>query len=60
MLKIVALVKYTPELAGGRHFAADFTVDRDAVAGRLSELDEYTAEQALQLAETHPETESPT
>jgi electron transfer flavoprotein beta subunit len=54
--KIVALIKYTPELTAGRKFAADFTVDRDAVAGRISELDEYTAEQAIKLAETHPET----
>jgi electron transfer flavoprotein beta subunit len=50
VLRIVALIKYAPELDGGRRFAADNTVDRAAVAGRLSELDEYTAEQALQVA----------
>jgi electron transfer flavoprotein beta subunit len=48
MLRIIALVKYTPELTGDRRFADDFTVDREG--GRLSELDEYTAEQALRLA----------
>ena len=50
VLKIVALIKYTPELVGDRRFADDFTVDRGAVPGRISELDEYTAEQAIQLA----------
>jgi electron transfer flavoprotein beta subunit len=50
VLRIVALIKYTPELDRDRRFAADHTVDREAVAGRLSELDEYTAEQALQVA----------
>jgi electron transfer flavoprotein beta subunit len=52
MLKIVALVKHTPELTGDRHFASDLTVDRPGVAHVLSELDEYTAEQALRLAES--------
>jgi electron transfer flavoprotein beta subunit len=49
MLRIIALVKYTPELTGDRRFADDFTVDRED--GRLSELDEHTAEQAIRLAE---------
>jgi electron transfer flavoprotein beta subunit len=57
VLKIVALVKFTPELVGGRRFAADNTVDRAAVDGRLSELDEYTAEQALQLSAAAGEAE---
>jgi electron transfer flavoprotein beta subunit len=52
VLRIVALVKYTPDLVSDRHFAQDFTVDRATVANVLSELDEYTAEQALRLAET--------
>ena len=56
MPKIVALIKYTPELTAGRKFAADFTVDRNAVAGRISELDEYTAEQAIKLSEANPGT----
>jgi electron transfer flavoprotein beta subunit len=49
MLRIIALVKYTPELTGDRRFADDLTVDR--AGSRLSELDEYTAEQAIRLAE---------
>jgi electron transfer flavoprotein beta subunit len=56
-MKIVALVKYTPDSTGDRHFAADQTVDRDAVSGVLSELDEYTVEQALQVAEANSGTE---
>lgn len=52
MLKIVALIKYTPELTADPGFAADLTLDRDGVPCRLSELDEYTAEQAVRLAET--------
>jgi electron transfer flavoprotein beta subunit len=51
--RIVALVKHTPDIDGDRHFAADGTLDRAAVEGRLSELDEYTAEQAIQLAAKH-------
>lgn len=50
-MKIVALVKYTPELTADPRFAPDLTLDRAAVPGRLSELDEYTAEQAIRLAE---------
>jgi electron transfer flavoprotein beta subunit len=50
VLRITALVKYVPE-ATDRRFAADLTLDRDSVPGRLSELDEYTAEQAIRLAE---------
>lgn len=57
MLRIVALVKYTPDLSSDRHFADDLTVDRAAVSSVLSELDEYTAEQALRLAETLNEVE---
>lgn len=51
MLRITALVKHTPELTGNRRFAADLTLDRQA-GGRLSELDEHTAEQAIRLAES--------
>src|ERR1700678_2530586 len=57
MLRITALVKHTPELTGDRRFAADFTLDREAVDGRLSELDEHTAEQAIKLAEGAGEAE---
>jgi electron transfer flavoprotein beta subunit len=51
MLRITALVKHTPELTGDRRFAADLALDREATEGRLSELDEHTAEQAIRLAE---------
>jgi electron transfer flavoprotein beta subunit len=49
--RIVALIKYTPDLTSERHFAADSTVDRAATPGRLSELDEYAAEQSLRIVE---------
>ncbi|MGW0737382.1 electron transfer flavoprotein subunit beta/FixA family protein [Streptomyces sp. NPDC002851] len=49
-LRIVVTVKYVPDATGDRHFANDLTVDRDAVDGLLSELDEYAVEQALQIA----------
>ncbi|WP_343072978.1 electron transfer flavoprotein subunit beta/FixA family protein [Sphaerisporangium rubeum] len=51
VLKVVVLVKYTPDLTGTVRFADDGTVDRDAVEGQLSELDEYAAEQALRISE---------
>jgi electron transfer flavoprotein beta subunit len=57
MLRITALVKHTPELTGDRRFAADLTLDREAAGGRLSELDEHTAEQAIKLAEGAAEAE---
>src|SRR5512141_2395970 len=50
-MKIVVLVKHVPDAASDRSFAADQTVDRAAVDNRLSELDEYAVEQALQLVE---------
>ena len=50
-MKIVVLVKHVPDAAGNRGFAADRTTDRAAVDGRLSELDEYAVEQALQVVE---------
>ncbi len=50
-MKIVVLVKYVPEPTATWKFASDFSVDRGAVEGRLSELDEYAVEQAAQLAE---------
>ncbi|MFE2432769.1 electron transfer flavoprotein subunit beta/FixA family protein [Streptomyces sp. NPDC059373] len=57
MPKIVALVKHTPDLASDRSYADDLTVDRDGVDCHLSELDEYTAEQAITLSENVPATE---
>jgi electron transfer flavoprotein beta subunit len=50
--KIVVLVKYTPDLTSDRSFLPDGTVDRAGVPGRLSELDEHAAEQALQVQES--------
>lgn len=55
-MRIVVPVKHVPDTAAERGFAADHTVDRAAVAGRLSELDEYAVEQALRLAEAYPDT----
>ena len=52
MPKIVVLVKYTPDLTSDRSFLADGTVDRAGTPGRLSELDEHAAEQALRVQES--------
>ena len=50
-MKIVVAVKYVPDSTGDRAFSSDGTVDRDAVDGLLSELDEYAVEQALQVVQ---------
>jgi electron transfer flavoprotein beta subunit len=50
--KVVVLVKFTPDLTADRRFLADGTVDRASVPGRLSELDEHAAEQALRVTES--------
>jgi electron transfer flavoprotein beta subunit len=50
-MNIVVCVKYVPDATGDRRFEADNTVDRVAVDGLLSELDEYAIEQALQIKE---------
>lgn len=50
-MNIVVLVKYVPEPTAQWRFTADHTVDRAAVEGRLSELDEYAVEQAVRLVE---------
>ncbi len=50
-MNIVVCVKYVPDATADRHFESDNTVDREGVAGLLSELDEYAVEQALQLKE---------
>jgi electron transfer flavoprotein beta subunit len=50
--KIVVLVKFTPDLTSDRSFLPDGTIDRAAVPGRLSELDEHAAEQALRVQES--------
>jgi|SRR5664280_843370 len=50
-MKIVVCVKYVPDAQADRHFAADYTTDRDGVDGLLSELDEYAVEEALKVSE---------
>ena len=50
-MNIVACVKYVPDASADRQFEDDNTVDRVAVDGLLSELDEYAVEQALQAKE---------
>ena len=50
-MKIVVPVKYVPEPTANWRFAEDLTLDRGAVEGRLSELDEYAIEQAVRLVE---------
>jgi electron transfer flavoprotein beta subunit len=55
-MKIVVCVKYVPDAQGDRRFSdADLTVDRAGTDGILSELDEYAVEEALKLAENHPD-----
>jgi electron transfer flavoprotein beta subunit len=51
-VKIVVLVKHVPDATAPRRFAEDATVDRAAVPGLLSELDEYAVEQALRVVES--------
>jgi electron transfer flavoprotein beta subunit len=50
-MKIVVLVKHVPEPTAAWRYAADLTLDRADVDGRLSELDEYAIEQAVALVE---------
>ena len=50
-MKIVVLVKHVPEPTATWRFADDLTLDRAAVEGRLSQLDEYAIEQAVTLGE---------
>ncbi len=50
-MNIVVCVKYVPDATAEQRFESDNTVDRVAVDGLLSELDEYAVEQALQIKE---------
>ena len=50
-MRVVVPVKYVPEPTATWKFRDDLTLDRDAVEGRLSELDEYAVEQATRLLE---------
>jgi electron transfer flavoprotein beta subunit len=51
-MHVVVLVKHVPEPTATWSFADDLTLDRAAVEGRLSELDEYAVEQAVRLVES--------
>jgi electron transfer flavoprotein beta subunit len=51
-MNVVVLVKHVPDASAACRFTADSTVDRSAVPGLLSELDEYAVEQALQVVES--------
>lgn len=53
-MKIVVCVKYVPDASADQKFESDLTVDRAAVPGLLSELDEYAVEQSLQIKEKSP------
>ena len=57
-MNIVVCVKHVPDATADQKFEADNTVDRVAVPGLLSELDEYAVEQALQLKEKNDDPES--
>jgi electron transfer flavoprotein beta subunit len=57
-MNIVVLVKYVPDATADQKFEDDLTVDRAAVPGLLSELDEYAVEQALQIKEKSEDPES--
>lgn len=59
-MKIVVCVKYVPDATADQQFESDNTVDRVAVAGELSGLDEYAVEQALQLKEKAEDPDSVT
>ena len=50
-MNIVVCVKYVPDATAHQQFESDNTVDRVAVDGLLSELDEYAVEQALRIKE---------
>ncbi|MCH8612401.1 electron transfer flavoprotein subunit beta/FixA family protein [Arsenicicoccus dermatophilus] len=51
-MDIVVCVKHVPDAQGDRGFdESDWTTDRQAVDGLMSELDEYPMEEALRLVE---------
>lgn len=59
-MNIVVCVKYVPDATAEQKFESDNTVDRVAVPGLLSELDEYAVEQSLQLKEKNADPDSVT
>ncbi|MBM6405440.1 electron transfer flavoprotein subunit beta/FixA family protein [Phycicoccus sp. CSK15P-2] len=57
-MNIVVCVKHVPDAQSERTFQeSDNTVDREAVDGLLSELDEYAVEEALKIVEAQGEGE---
>ncbi len=50
-MKIVVLVKHVPEPTATWRLSPDLVLDRTAVDGRLSQLDEYACEQAVRIVE---------
>src|SRR4051794_4344502 len=59
-MNIVVCVKYEPDATADQKFESDNTVDRVAVPGLMSELDEYAVEQSLQLKEKNDDPSSVT
>ena len=51
-MKIVVPVKHVADPDAKWRYDDDLTVDRAALEGRLSELDEYAVEQAVSLVES--------
>ncbi len=51
-MKVAVCVKYVPDATAQRTFSSDGTVDRGAVDGLLSELDEYAVEEALKMRDS--------
>jgi electron transfer flavoprotein beta subunit len=54
-MRILALVKYVPDAGDEVGFEPDFSLARSGPSSRLSELDEYAVEQALQLRAALPD-----
>ena len=59
-MNIVVCVKFVPDATADQKFESDNTVDRVAVPGLMSELDEYAVEQSLQLKEKNDDPSSVT
>jgi electron transfer flavoprotein beta subunit len=52
-MKIAVCIKQVPDTYSEKKLKEDFTLDRDAAEGVMSEIDEYAVEEALQMAERH-------
>lgn len=57
MIRMVVCIKHVPDPTAETKFADDLTLDREAVDGELSELDEYAVEQALRIVESGTQAE---